>query len=72
MHQQVLPSSLINQALKAQVNDALEKIVSGKNNQRVASYLHRLFFEKAVIMNEAGLQQLKDVHEDPNEFNSYE
>jgi hypothetical protein len=72
MHQQVLPSVLINQALKAQVNDTFQRIVARKNNQAVASYLHRLFFEKAEMMNEAERQQLKDVPEDPNEFNSYE
>ncbi|XVJ66556.1 MAG: hypothetical protein HEQ40_10505 [Lacibacter sp.] len=72
MHQQVLPSALINQALKAQVNDTLQKIVARKNKPTVASYLHRLFFEKTEMMKEAELQQLKDIPEDPNEFNSYE
>ena len=72
MHQHVLPSVLINHAFKAQVNDALQKIVARKNNQAVASYLHRLFFENAEMMHEAERQQLKDAQEDPNEFNSYE
>lgn len=72
MHQQVLPSVLMNHAFKAQVNDTLQKIVARKNKPTVASYLHRLFFEKAEMMNEAELQQLNEVTEDPNEFNSYE
>lgn len=72
MNQQVLPSVLMNHAFKAQVNDILQKIVTRKNNQTVASYLHRLFFEKVEMMQEAERQQLKDAPEDPNEFNSYE
>ncbi|WP_407523180.1 hypothetical protein PDL71_16645 [Lacibacter sp. MH-610] len=72
MHQQVLPSALINHAFKAQVNDALQKIVTRKNNKAVASYLHSLLFEKVEMMHEAERQQLNDEQEDPNEFNSYE
>jgi hypothetical protein len=72
MQQPVLPSQLIRLALKAEVNDVVNKFSTKKSKNKDASFLHQLFFERFSEKVPATKKNPGNLPEDPNEFSSYE
>jgi hypothetical protein len=72
MNQPLLPSELIRNALKAQVNDVINKLSYKKPKNKAASYLHQLFFER-MDETKSSIEKLSNNPlPDPHEFSSYE